>query len=132
MRGFSGEYDLRNGQNERWTALSASTGGSALAETDSFWDTPVRPAQTRVKLQTLLLLAALLLLLLDIGLRKLPWERVLHNKTADVRAGSTQERKAPKRKQTAHDPKKREREQRQQAAQDTANALLKAKQARKK
>ena len=74
---------------------------------------------------------ALTLLLLDIALRKLPWEDALAVLTRR-RAAQEERPKAPRPPARPGPDRRRAREEeRQKAAQDTADALLAAKAARK-
>ena len=133
VRGFSGEYDLRIQPDQNLEDLAARTGGRVLSDEADFWATPVSPATSRVALRPTLLWLALVLLVLDIALRKLPWEEVL---PALVRRRGVREeqprapRPSTKPASDRHRAKSDER-QRQKDAQDTADALLAAKAARK-
>ena len=133
VRGFSGEYDLRIQPDQSLEDLAARTGGRVLSDEADFWATPVSPATSRVALRPTLLWLALVLLVLDIALRKLPWEEAL---PALVRRRGVREeqprapRPSTKPASDRHRAKSDER-QRQKDAQDTADALLAAKAARK-
>ena len=112
--------------------LCAQTGGRVLSETDSFWDTPVHPAETRRQLQGALCAAALCLLLIDVALRKLPWEDAvakLLKREARREAPQPARRARPEPKPKA---KPGRREKMEQSARQTASALLDAKKARER
>ena len=131
VRGFSGEYDLRIQPDQSLEALAARTGGRVLTGAENFWATPVSPATGRRALRPMLVWLALTLLLLDIALRKLPWEDALAVLTRR-RAAQEERPKAPRPPARPGPDRRRAREEdRQKAAQDTADALLAAKAARK-
>ena len=131
VRGFSGEYDLRIQPDQSLEALAARTGGRVLTGAEDFWATPVSPATGRRALRPMLVWLALTLLLLDIALRKLPWEDALAVLTRR-RAAQEERPKAPRPPARPGPDRRRAREEeRQKAAQDTADALLAAKAARK-
>lgn len=122
VKGFSQEYDLRIQTDDSLKELCERTGGRLLTPGESFWNTPLQPAQTRKSLRDALCVAALLLFLADIALRKLPWE--------DLFAKARITKPAPAAKPKPQRPKP---DKRRKAAQpeQTANALLEAKRARK-
>lgn len=133
VRGFSGEYDLRVQPNQSLEELAARTGGRVLTGEEDFWATPISPATGRMALRPMLLWLALMLLVMDIALRKLPWEDAL----AVVTGRRTKREEQPREPRPArksgpgrHRPQDDDR-QRQKAAQDTAEALLAAKAARR-
>lgn len=133
VRGFSGEYDLRIQPDQSLEDLAARTGGRVLSDETDFWATPVSPATSRVALRPTLLWLALVLLVLDIALRKLPWEEAL---PALVRRRGVREEqpRAPRPSTKPASDRHRAKAtnaQRQKDAQDTADALLAAKAARK-
>lgn len=119
VKGFSQEYDLRIQPDDSLKQLCERTGGRLLTLGESLWDTPLQPAQTRKSLRDALCVAALLLFLADIALRKLPWE--------DAFAKAHTARPAPQPKPTR--PKRKQKKSVQ--PEQTANALLEAKRARK-
>lgn len=123
VKRFSREYDLRAETDDSLSRLCERTGGRLLSNADAFWDTPVRPAAAQKRLREALCLAALFMLLIDIALRKLPWEEVfLRTKERETLKPSQEKPTAP--------PKPPKPDSRQEAAY-TANALLEAKRARK-
>lgn len=122
VKGFSQEYDLRIQPDDSLKQLCERTGGQLLTPGDSFWNTPLQPAQTRKSLRDALCVAALLLFLADIALRKLPWE--------DWFAKAHIAKPAPASKPKPQRPKPDKRKKAAQPEQ-TANALLEAKRARK-
>ncbi|MCI5956489.1 MAG: VWA domain-containing protein [Clostridiales bacterium] len=128
VRGFSQEYDLMQAEGKSLTKLAEQTGGRMLAGAADFWQTPVERATSRQSLRELLCVLTLIWLLMDIALRKLPWEELLGH--ARPQGQQTQPRRVTK---AAKPPKARtaEKQARAQAAQDTTDALLKAKQARR-
>ena len=132
VKGFAREYDLRNDRKDGLDRLLAATGGQALTEADGFWGRPVAEARTRKNLQGALLVAALCLLLVDVALRKLPWEDAL-SKALGLQKQSAPKRSAPQKpKPEKKTSARREAEQgRKEAAAKTADALLNAKRARK-
>lgn len=133
VRGFSGEYDLRSEPDGSLAQLCEATGGRVLSDADGFWQTAVRAASARRPLQGALCVLALCLMLLDIALRKLPWEeaaaRLLKRKEEEKETPRPAARKAPEK------PKKETRakhETMERGARQTANALLDAKRARER
>jgi len=148
VKSYAREYDLRGRSADSLTALTERTGGRMLSSAEAFWDTPVQGARARRSLQRALLIAALLLLLIDIALRKLPWEDAAlallqkrgaqrgrkPREEADADGNAARERNAEASAQTKTPRNKRKREQenhRQEAAAQTAAALLNAQKARK-
>lgn len=134
VRGFSGEYDLRVTRTDSLERLCERTGGTLLSDSDDFWNTPVKPATTRRQLSGALCALALLLMLLDIALRKLPWEEAvakwLHRPVKEKEPA-----KRPSKPSADAGESKRKRakqEERRQAAEATASALLDAKRARER
>ena len=131
VRGFSGEYDLRVQPNQSLEELAARTGGRVLTGEEDFWATPVSPAMGRAALRPMLLWLALMLLVMDIALRRLPWEEALAAVTRR-RAGRAERSRDPRPAGKPRPDRRREKEEeRRKAAQDTADALLAAKAARK-
>lgn len=51
VRGFSGEYDLRIQPDQSLEDLAARTGGRVLSDVADFWATPVSPATSRLALR---------------------------------------------------------------------------------
>lgn len=123
VKGFSQEYDMRIQPDGTLKQLCERTGGRLLTAGDCFWDTPLQPAMSRKSLRDALCVAVLLLFLADIALRKLPWEEAFE------KARATKPAPAPDSKLARPKPKAKP----QKAAQpeQTANALLEAKRARK-
>lgn len=130
VAGFSGEYDLRNIPEDDLQQLCQLTGGRVLTLADSFWDTPIAPAVSRRSLQQAFCVAALCLFLMDIALRKLPWEEaasrwlkkpVAAEKVSIPKTKKAERNKIPKAQSTM-----------EQNARQTANALLEAKRARER
>lgn len=119
VKGFSQEYDLRIQPDDSLKQLCERTGGRLLTLGESLWDTPLQSAQTRKSLRDALCVAALLLFLADIALRKLPWE--------DAFAKAHTAKPAPQPKPAR--PKRKQKKAIQ--PEQTANALLEAKRARK-
>ncbi|MEG0271170.1 MAG: hypothetical protein RR821_13065, partial [Clostridia bacterium] len=126
-------------------ALSEQTGGKALALEDGLWNTPIPMAQARKQMLPWLCVLVMLLLLLDIALRKLPWEEG----AAKLWKRWTGKEKKPESEKTGaacaaeetvqknrvvrkRDRKQAEEQARKQAAAQTADALLEAKRAREK
>ncbi len=131
VRGFSGEYDLRVQPNQSLEELAARTGGRVLTGEEDFWATPVSPAMGRAALRPMLLWLALMLLVMDIALRRLPWEEALAAVTRR-RGGRAERSRDPRPAGKPRPDRRREKEEeRRKAAQDTADALLAAKAARK-
>lgn len=119
VKGFSQEYDIRIQPDDSLKQLCEQTGGRMLAAGESFWDTPLQPVQTRKNLRDVLSIAVLLLFLADIALRKLPWEEAFEKaRTAKPTPVPKSPRTKPERKKAAQ-------------PEQTANALLEAKRARK-
>lgn len=127
VRGFSDEYDLRVQADGSLERLCAVTGGRLLKGSEDFWDTAVASAVARRSLRNMLCALALFLLLLDIALRKLPWEEWLPKKSTPKSS-----KRKPSRPKRINVKEKDQQKDRRQAAQDTAAALLNAKQARKR
>lgn len=133
VRGFSGEYDLRVQPNQSLEELAARTGGRVLTSEADFWATPVSPATGRTALRPMLLWLALALLVMDIALRKLPWEEALAAVTRR-RVERKEQPRDPRPAGTSGSDRRRAQDdghKRRKAAQDTADALLAAKAARK-
>ncbi|MEG0511937.1 MAG: vWA domain-containing protein [Clostridia bacterium] len=145
VKGFAQEYDLRSTEGMHLAALSEQTGGKALATEDGLWNTPIPMAQARKQMLPWLCVLAMLLLLLDIALRKLPWEEG----AAKLWKRWTGKEKKPESEKTGaacaaeetvqknrvvrkRDRKQAEEQARKQAAAQTADALLEAKRAREK
>lgn len=128
VRGFSQEYDLLQAEGESLSRLTEQTGGRRLSGAADFWQTPVERATARQSLRGPLCVLALIGLLMDIALRKLPWEELLGR--AAVQSRRTRPSRSPRK---VKPPRARaaKKQAREQAAQHTADALLKAKQARK-
>ena len=148
VKSFAREYDLRGGDRKSLTALTERTGGRLLQSTEEFWDTPVQGARARRSLQGTLLLAALCWLLIDIALRKLPWEdaalALLAKRKASAGRKPTETKKderaaasdggadTPRQTKNPRASAKRESEQaKREAAAKTADALLNARKARR-
>lgn len=130
VAGFSGEYDLRNTTGDDLQRLCQLTGGRVLTLSDSFWDTPLSPSVSRKSLQEALCGAALCLLLIDIALRRLPWEEAVAKwlkKPATVRKESPSK---PEKSKTKKSPEKQV--TMEQNARQTASTLLEAKRARER
>ncbi len=131
VRGFSSEYDLRVSPGGGLSRLRERTGGRALTDSDGFWDVPVQAAATRRQLEGALCILALLLLLTDIALRKLPWEDLVAKWLQPSPAKETK-RRPPEPSQEVTKGKRTKKEAHEQAAQATASALLNAKHARER
>lgn len=99
VRGFSQEYDLMQAEGKSLTKLAEQTGGRMLAGTADFWQTPVERATSRQSLRELLCVLTLIWLLMDIALRKLPWEELLGH--ARPQGQQTQPRRGTKGRQAA-------------------------------
>lgn len=69
--------NLRIQPDQSLEDLAARTGGRVLSDVADFWATPVSPATSRLALRPTLLWRRLCCLVLDIALRKLPWEEAL-------------------------------------------------------
>lgn len=82
---YSREYDLREKDTGALQKLSADTGGRAAAAPEELLSFPETAARTRRSLTSALLTAALVILLLDIAQRRLPWEKT-QVKPAEPRA----------------------------------------------
>lgn len=132
VHGFSSEYDLRVSPGNGLSRLCERTGGRLLTGSDSFWDTPVQTATTRRQLDAALCVLALILILLDIALRKLPWEEAVARWLDRPEKETKAERQPPKPPKETKPGKRAKKEAREQAAQATAGALLSAKHARER
>ncbi len=140
VKEYAREYDLRASDGIGLSALSERTGGRALTAGESFWSTPVAASLARRQLTGPLCVLALLLLLCDIGLRKLPWEDALEKLLGVNRkkVDSKQTDSATASRQVASNEKPRKSRKaeiekaRGEAAAQTTDALLSAQKARKK
>lgn len=141
VKGYAHEYDLRDAADKNLGELSLRTGGRTLAPEDDFWSAPVTGSRARRRLTALLCVLAVILLLCDIALRKLPWEDAVlkligrRGARADASPGRVREpapkagaAKAPSRRES----KAAQEKARKEAAAQTADALLSAKKAREK
>lgn len=140
VKTYAKEYDLRGESGSTLASLMQATGGHEVTDLGSFWDQQVTSAQSRKSLFALLLLLSLILLLLDIALRKLPWEDAFyqwmakHRHVKQLEAKVSSELKEPE----VHKPKTKKaakidaQKARNQAAEQTTDALLSALNARKK
>lgn len=129
IRGFSGEYDIRQGETDELMQLSQDTGGRELEGVDDFWLTPVTAAATRKSLQGFLVLAAFILFLVDIALRRLPWETLIA-KHSNAAKSEDQPKPAASVASSALLSKSSPKQERQKCAEETTNALLEAKRRR--
>lgn len=130
VAGFLDEYDLRNTPGDDLQQLCQLTGGRVLTLSDSFWDTSIAPAVTRRSLQQVLCILALCLFLMDIALRKLPWEETLAKWLKKPLIAEKESTLKPKKPEKKESPKAQT--TMEQSARQTANALLEAKRARER
>ena len=128
VKGFSQEYDLRDEPDGSLEQLCLQTGGRLLSQTDSFWETPISPAVIRRQLRRCLCVIALCLFVVDIALRKLPWEEAVAKRLQHSVKEEKPVRPGKPKKDT---PKKKPKPRMEETARQMANALLDAKRARK-
>lgn len=132
VKAYAREYDLREARQDGLDHLIAQTGGRVLDNLDTVWNTSVSGTQTRRSLQGLLTLLALVFLLADIALRKLPWDDALLALLGRQKEKAEHPAHKPTRPDKPVRPGRSEQKrQKQQAANDTANALLNAQKARR-
>lgn len=94
LNSYSAEYDLPDDDQARALAAAIVRGGGRdLAEGDDLILPPQRQVRTRADLTDPLLIAALVLLVLDVALRRLAWEHL-----AEHWADKAPRRPAPKKK----------------------------------
>lgn len=133
VKPYAKEYDLRNSDASALQRLVALTGGRMLQEGDPVWLAAKRPSGVRQSLRPALTLLALALLLLDIALRKLPWDDALLTLTGRQaqRAHQRQAAKPEKKKRPPKTGRRAQAAHQEQEAAQTVDALLKAQKARK-
>ncbi len=135
---FAEEYDLRSqGEQGVLEGLAQTTGGRMLGDQDPLLSTQRHRATTHRQITTLLCVMALILLLLDIALRKLSWEAAVekwlrqgkeHREERAQKAARKVEQPA---KIATHMTVKQKKEQDARTAMETASKLLEAQRKRK-
>ncbi len=143
---FSEEYDLRSQSAQGiLEGLTQATGGKMLGADDPLLSPQHRRASVRKQITTLLCILSLIVLMLDIALRRLSWETAVQRWLQKIGAARTDAEESRKVKQTATEAARntqeasakapataKERKAREsQAAVDTASKLLEAKRQRK-
>ena len=129
VNGYSGEYDLRN-QNDESTLpyLSALTGGREITDSAEMLKSTHAVVRARRDLTQPLLWALMVLLLCDIALRRLSWDVALERYLNARRAARQQPPRREKPAETAQKPKEKPKpvqpEQPRPAPTQTAQQLL--------
>lgn len=125
--GYSDEYDLRTQQADSTLPyLAAMTGGREIESSADMLKVPHAAVRTRKELGQSLLWAALVLLIVDIALRRLSWDIALEGWIKAHRANK-KEKPAPKQandEKPKHKPNKRAPQAQQPAPTQTAQQLL--------
>lgn len=130
VNGYSGEYDLRN-QNDESTLpyLSALTGGREITDSAEMLKSTHAVVRARRDLTQPLLWALMVLLLCDIALRRLSWDVALERylnarRAARQQAPRREEKAAEAPRKTRTKPKAAEADQPRPAPAQTAQQLL--------
>lgn len=138
VKTYAKEYDLRVASNSSLSELSSATGGQMLSTAQDFWQSKAASAKSRQNLLLLLSILTIILLLLDISLRKLPWEDALcawlakHGHAARIVQNSKEEAMPKPVLKPKRNTKAEQKQSREKAAAQTTDALLSAMNARKK